>query len=66
MKEIAIPMLEKIESLNAQVEQIKQDCKIRKSATRQSLANLYDLMRSEILASEVRTEKAAEEPIPVS
>jgi hypothetical protein len=65
MKEIAIPMLNKIESLNQEAEQIKKDIRVRKSATRKSLTDLYEMMKDEISAEEAQTEKAAEEPVPV-
>lgn len=58
-------MLNKIESLNQEAEQIKKDIRVRKSATRKSLTDLYEMMKDEISAEEAQTEKAAEEPVPV-
>lgn len=64
MKEIEIPALDKIESLTEEVEKIKQDCKLQRFATRQSLAELYELMKNEILIED-DIERATEEPLPV-
>lgn len=57
-------MIDKVESLTQEVERIKQASKIQRSATRQNLADLYELMKNEILMED-DIEKAEEQPLPV-
>lgn len=49
-KEIEIPMLDKVEILNQQVEEIKNQSKVRKTATQKNLAFLFAMLEDTISA----------------
>jgi hypothetical protein len=61
---VETPMLEKIESINEEAEQIKEACRIRRSATQKSLAALYGIIDIEFSEEKDEgQEKAAAAPV---
>lgn len=57
-KEIEIPMLDKVEILNQQVEEIKNQSKVRKTATQKNLASLFAMIEDTISAEKKSKEEA--------
>jgi hypothetical protein len=59
-------MMDKIESLEKQVEEIKNQSKARKTATQKSLDFLFKALEDKISAENKSKEEALEAPILVS
>ena len=64
-KEIEIPMLDKVDILNQQVEEIKNASKVRKTATQKNLASLFAMLEDKISA-ENKPKEEATAPLLVS
>ena len=57
-KELEIPMMDKLEILNQQVEEIKNESKVRKTATQKNLASLFAMLEDKISAEKKDKEEA--------
>ena len=57
-KELEIPMMDKLEILNQQVEEIKNKSKERKTATQKNLASLFAMLEDKISAEKKDKEEA--------